>query len=153
MKMRNFKILIVIFTAAFVTGLFISPAFAQRSEMRSLEQSETSVTSSYQEAPTRQRVEYNAENFKDPFKGAAAQEAPAGEQVAGAEQSALPEMTVQGVIWGGKFPQAIINSQVVKTGDMIEGAKVVSISKDGVTLFFQGRQMKVPAPAAAPVIE
>ncbi len=54
-----------------------------------------------------------------------------------------PEETfkLQGVFWGTPRPQAIINRQVLFVGDQIKGAKVVSISKEGVTLLLSGKEI------------
>ena len=59
----------------------------------------------------------------------------------------LPALVVNGLIWGGKFPQAIINHKVVKVGDEIEGAKVKQISRDGVVILFSSRTVTLPPPA------
>lgn len=150
MKMSKYKIPIIFFITVFISVLFIAPVFAQMKDIRQLEESEPGSNVASQVAITRPKVEYNADNFKDPFSGGA-QLTGAPTEVS-AEQVSLPELTVQGVVWGGKFPEAIMNNKVVKTGDTIEGVRVISIDKDGVTVFFEGKQVKVPSPAAgAPV--
>jgi hypothetical protein len=55
---------------------------------------------------------------------------------------------VQGVIWGGIMPQAIINNKIVNIGDVIEGAEVIEISKKGVTLLYKKRKYTLPSPAS-----
>lgn len=60
-----------------------------------------------------------------------------------------PALAVQGVMWGSDTPLAIVNNRVVKKDDVIDGARVVDINKDGVTVFFVNRQYIVPAPAGA----
>jgi hypothetical protein len=52
----------------------------------------------------------------------------------------LPNFTVQGLVWGGVFPQAIINDQVVKKGDVLGDAKIVEIGKEGVTVLFGNKE-------------
>ena len=49
-------------------------------------------------------------------------------------------LTVQGLVWGGAVPQAIINNKVVNMGDVIEGAEVIEISKNGVILLYKNRR-------------
>lgn len=44
------------------------------------------------------------------------------------------ELVLNGIIWGGKDNLAIISGQVVGVGESVSGAKVVAITKDGVTL-------------------
>ncbi len=48
-------------------------------------------------------------------------------------------LIVQGVVWGGAMPQAIINNKVFNIGDVIEGAKVIEINKKGVILLYKDR--------------
>ena len=111
------------------------------------------VSGSGEAAPvTRPSVEYTAGDKRDPFKTylkdseSASEEAPEGEV-----EIKLPELVVNGIIWGGKFPQAIINDKVVKVGDEIEGAKIKQISKDGVVVLFSSKTYTLPAPAMAGV--
>jgi hypothetical protein len=50
----------------------------------------------------------------------------------------IPPLLVEGMIWGGNRPQAIINSKVYDVGDMVEGGKIVSIDTNGVKIDFNG---------------
>lgn len=59
----------------------------------------------------------------------------------------LSSFSVQGIAWGGKLPQAIIDGTVVKIGDIIKEAEVIDIDKEGVTLIYNDRRYKIPAPA------
>jgi hypothetical protein len=52
----------------------------------------------------------------------------------------LPDLHVQGVIVGGGMFQAIINDQVVPLGTFIQGARVISVSDQGVGLSFKGKK-------------
>lgn len=104
------------------------------------------------EAVVRPRVEYDAGNLRDPFTSliATIEKVPGSRESQNQEESKEfnpPVLTVRGIIWGGKFPQAIINDKVVKAGDTIEGAQVIDIKKEGITCFFQGRQFNVSSPA------
>jgi len=60
--------------------------------------------------------------------------------------SPSPQVVVQGLIWGGERPQAVINGEVYDVGDTIEGARIVSISGTGVTMDVAGSTLHV-APA------
>lgn len=51
----------------------------------------------------------------------------------------LPSLQLQGIFWGEK-PQVIINRQVLSIGDKIEQVEVVSVTKEGVTLSFNGQE-------------
>ena len=52
----------------------------------------------------------------------------------------LPTLKLQGVMVGEEMHQAIINDQVVPLFGTIEGARVDSVSKEGVELFFKGKK-------------
>ncbi|MFA5199770.1 MAG: hypothetical protein WC442_02525 [Candidatus Omnitrophota bacterium] len=44
------------------------------------------------------------------------------------------ELKVQGIIWGVKTPQAIINNRIYNLGDKIEDAEIIGIDNKGVSL-------------------
>lgn len=101
----------------------------------------------------RPQVEYKSSSLRDPFKedvlkkGILEEEQPESDsQNQVLTPDILPEMDVQGLIWGGNFPQAIINNKVYKAGDTIDGAQIKDIAKDGVILNFSGGEVKIPAP-------
>jgi hypothetical protein len=99
-------------------------------------------------------LSYTATNFRDPFEAAypkkQVKKEVASNEAASAEESAknLPDFIVQGLIWGGSMPQAIIDGNVVHIGDTIQEAKVVYIDKEGITVLFYGKEYKIPAPAS-----
>jgi len=84
-------------------------------------------------------VEYKSGQLRDPFrplkvikgKKATAEEKKVDLMKAGSD---LGNLKVQGIIWGGRFPQAIINERVLTVGDTIDGVEILSIGKDGITL-------------------
>jgi hypothetical protein len=94
-------------------------------------------------------VEYTADNLRDPFEpGAFQEESDLGEQgFPNQTDRQAPAITIQGIIWGGNLPQAIINDRVVKIGDTVEGVPIIDISKEGVTLFYNGQEQKITSPA------
>ena len=52
----------------------------------------------------------------------------------------LPSLQIQGIIWGGSSPQAIINEQVVSKGDVIAGGvEILDISKGGIKVIYRGK--------------
>ena len=54
-------------------------------------------------------------------------------------RSSLPSsLTIQGLVWGGPRPQAIINGRVYSVGDTVSGGKIISINRDGVRLDYDG---------------
>lgn len=56
------------------------------------------------------------------------------------ENIAPPSFNIQGLIWNTSLPQAIVDNQVVKVGDMINGAEVLDITKEGVTVKYQNNE-------------
>lgn len=97
-------------------------------------------------------VEYKAEGLRDPFQSYLEQRK-TEELIAASPEAEVPllTLTVQGIIWGGSFPQAIINDKVVKTEDTIDGARITNITKEGVSVLFEGRQYNLSSPAASTV--
>jgi hypothetical protein len=118
---------------------FLTGAFAQ---------GQPKVNADAEEIAIKPGVSYTADNLRDPFSNPALTEisTDAGSS-ANTPEVNLPEMKVQGIFWGAKFPQAIINDKVVKVNDKIEGAQVTEITKDSVTVFFGNKQFVLTSPA------
>ena len=94
----------------------------------------------------RPQVEYKSIDLSDPFRYPEAERPKQQEEKISARP--LPGMSIQGIIWGGNFPQAIVNNKVVKVGDTIEGARITDIQKDGITVLFDNQQYTIYAPSA-----
>lgn len=60
-----------------------------------------------------------------------------------AEQPEVKPLTlrVAGVIWGGDKPKAIINGEVYGVHDVVQGAKILEIHQDGVTVEHAGSRV------------
>ncbi len=52
----------------------------------------------------------------------------------------LPTFTIQGIVWGGVKPQALINQGLCEKGDIIKGAKIADITKEGVTFVYKNKK-------------
>jgi hypothetical protein len=96
-------------------------------------------------------MEYKSGGLRDPFKTYIVKEEPKAVTSENAELSKQPELDldnlkVQGIIWGVKAPQAIINDKVLTIGDFIEGAEIIGIEKKGITLSFNGAIFDLTAP-------
>jgi len=61
------------------------------------------------------------------------------------EEIVLPDFIIQGLIWNTDFPQAIINDFVVKIGDIIDEAKILDISKEGIKIFYKEKEFFIKA--------
>jgi len=93
-------------------------------------------------------LEYDAGKERDPFGDAPQSEKSSGLDGQAATQALpLPSFNIQGLLWGGRLPQAIINGKVVKVGDVIEGAQITEIKKEGIVLFYDNRNYTLRSPA------
>jgi len=104
------------------------------------------------ETIVRPQIKYKSGQLRDPFVSVMVKEEKKEtlEQQKAAELNRpkinLSALEVQGIIWGGKIPQAIINNKVLVPGDLIDGAEIVSIDKKGITLSFAGETVNLAAP-------
>jgi type II secretory pathway component PulC len=144
------KVIVSLFIAAFSCWVFTSHLFAADldSVKEELEKQQDSGSDSGGSGIIqRPNVEYASEGLRDPFQGSIRKEDSSNKEtpveVTQAERP-LPSLTIQGVVWGGDFPQAIINNKVVKAGDNIEGAQIIEINKDNIILFYANQQYKLP---------
>ena len=125
MTWQNKRAIIILF-ASFMS-MVISP--------KTVEAAEATAPKGSQEA---NKIEYKSEGLRDPFQEEKIEinEQPQ-EQI---EAKPLPALQIQGIVWGGSFPQAIINNKVARVGDTIEGVRITDINKNGVIVFFENRQ-------------
>ena len=49
-----------------------------------------------------------------------------------------PPVVVQGMLWGGPRPQALIDDKLYTVGDLVGGARILAIARGGVTVEVQG---------------
>jgi len=146
----------------FLTGAFSSDSFAESKfdfiPPKALEADEAvkkslvPENSNKNEEISRPTITYSSQGLRDPFKPLVIKEKEGDakksiQKEVPKETRPLPEMKVQGLLWGGVFPQAIINNKVVKAGDMIGEVKVAEISKEGVTVIFSNMEYKLSSPA------
>lgn len=83
-------------------------------------------------------VTYQASTLRDPFVNLLEEE----QVTAAVSDVILPPLAVQGLVWGDD-QRAIINDQVYRQGDVIEGAEILEISREGVSLWYQGRLFRL----------
>ena len=133
----------ILIFSAILADLFVVPAVFPAEK-----------TPSPQESIARPEVVYKAGGLRDPFQNplTEANELARKPEGAGvAESRVQPSLSVQGLVWGGNFPQAIVNNKIVKVGDTIEGAYIISIDKSGVTVLFEEREYKFSPQTAVAV--
>lgn len=107
------------------------------------------------------QIGYSAQYLRDPFLSLLPQESAAqiAERVAGAAASPYPAppqrptpppvIKLQGVIWGGPAPKAIVEGQLCGIGDVIKGAKIVGIDRQGITIEHEGQPVAYMIPDIA----
>lgn len=86
-------------------------------------------------------------DFGNPFQSALPEEQIEIRREMEREEEAEPEekfddsgLKVSGLVWGEAAPKAIINDSIYGIGDEINGAKILSIGKDGILLMFKSRE-------------
>ena len=104
----------------------------------------------------RQPVEYKSEGLRDPFQTYIVKEKKVDtQQQKKAElaqwETKLNELKVQGIIWGTKMPQAIIDNNVYIVGDKVDNAEIVSINNKGVDLMTAAGVINLAAPGQGEV--
>lgn len=132
------------------TLLFGVPASAQQQAEQTLSPAER-VAKEYEqpkkeeqvEVITRPKVEYSTAK-RDPFEKVIINKSKEVARIQPSEDSAskslIDSLSVQGLIWGGNFPQAIINNKVYKVGDAIQEASISKIDKSGIIVLLGGKQ-------------
>ena len=96
---------------------------------------ETTAPEGSQEA---NKIEYTSEGLRDPFQKEKIERKEQPQQPM--QISPLPALQIQGIVWGGSLPQAIINNKVVRVGDTMGGVRIIDINKSGVSVFFENRE-------------
>ena len=107
--------------------------------------------------PSGPEVRYTAKDLRDPLvsllpvkaPNRPKPEAPVGQSQAPSAPLQPPHLTVQGMIWGGARPQALIDRTLYGVGDIVQGAKIVAIDQGGVSIEIQGATFRL-TPIQAP---
>ncbi len=104
----------------------------------------------------RPQVEYKSGGLRDPFTTYIIQEKKVNVQVEATPDFAqmeakFSELKVQGIIWGTKMPQAIINDKVYTVGDKVDEAEISSIDNKGINLSTAAGMVHLAAPGQAKV--
>jgi hypothetical protein len=107
----------------------------------------------YSDPVLAQVVRYNGRNYRDPLKIPLelmkpikiekVEEVGEKEEVKFEEEIILPEFKLQGILWGGKRPQAIINDRVFDKGMVIDEAEIINIDKEGVIFLYKNKKFIV----------
>ncbi|MBU2103352.1 MAG: hypothetical protein ABH865_07780 [Candidatus Omnitrophota bacterium] len=91
-------------------------------------------------------AEDQAAEYRDPFESVLPEETGPGTggQESG-EEITLPSITVEGIIFGVKMPQAIVDGDVYREGDTLKSvdAKIFKIEKNVVSLQYKGKIFEI----------
>ena len=92
---------------------------------------------------SRPKVEFNRTK-RDPFEKVIIRKGKGEARIQNTDDTAscslIDSFVIQGLIWGGNFPQAIINNKVYKVGDTIQGATISNIDKNGIIFTLSGKK-------------
>lgn len=101
----------------------------------------------------RPKIEFTARGLRDPFKDyVTTEEISIGEKIEGSKENEVfnpPALKIEGMIWGGIKPCAIINGEVKKEGEDIAGVTILKIGKEGLELLYEGKKYNLPSVLAA----
>lgn len=89
-------------------------------------------------------VTFGNDSLDNPFKSLLPEKKPALEieieTVEPEVEIKAPDIKIQGIVWGGRFPQAIINESVIKEGDILpEAITILEIKPQEVVVLFKSK--------------
>ncbi|MBL7170765.1 MAG: general secretion pathway protein GspB [Candidatus Omnitrophica bacterium] len=82
---------------------------------------------------------YASHNKRDPFVPLVDKKGRPVSVVEGGLQFKASDLYLEGIIWDPIKPMAIINDEVVSSGDKIRGVTIIKIEKDKVVLSYQDK--------------
>ena len=97
-------------------------------------------------APWAEAVQYTGGTLRDPFESLLPEpvEETPKPTVTGQTSTPITDLlNVQGTVWNSDRPQAVINGAIVSVGETVHGAEIVSITVQGVKIFYQGREYTI----------
>lgn len=87
-------------------------------------------------------VEYTNDKSRDPFESQLPVDVTNPKPIKpekGEVAINLPELKVEGVIWGTQIPLVIIEGSVLRVGDSIKEIQIIEIKKDRIEVLYEGR--------------
>ncbi len=168
-EQRVLPVLVVVFVIALVMG----PLKMFKPARQHPQATPTTTEQARESAPVKPRAMvkapapvptspvYTAQQVRDPLVSLLPMEPP--ESIAQgaspgrtqpARQASIPPLSLQGVLWGGAEPQAIINGEVYRVGDRIDEVRITGIDRRGVTVEFNGmvKSLATDVPAEEPTV-
>ena len=146
MDKNKYTHLIISYGVVCITVLCMSDLFATPSVFEGIKEVEAIDKLAPSESIQRPNIVYNASDLRDPFesyikKGEHPEDGKQSTAVFANQQveKAPPSLTVQGLVWGGNFPQAIINNKVVRIRRFF---RIISGCRTGNLYGFSGCRLK-----------
>lgn len=128
---------IIIFFLCFYVPFLQYNIFAQNDEIEN-------NASAQDSGSLRPKVEFAASGLRDPFKDyITPEEIDIGKKPVEPQKGETlnpPELKIEGLIWGGAKPCAIINGEVKKEGEIIDGVTILEINKEGLVILYEGKK-------------
>ena len=147
MNVNKFFTNILVYTCVSFLGIDVPSVFAI-GEMNAIK------TIISEQAPGKDKFEielpvvaYTAESYKDPFQGVVIEEPETETGNKSIEPINLPNLKIQGIIWGTNTPQAIINNKVVKAGSTINDVTIIEITSTEIIISYKNQKIALPAPS------
>lgn len=101
----------------------------------------------------RMPAHYTASQYRDPLVSLLPQPKSERAPEQAAEQPkpvvVAPALKVEGMLWGGRRPQVLIDGRLYQIGDTVQHSQIMDISRDGVTVMSQGATFVLRPPATA----
>ncbi|MFH1441407.1 MAG: hypothetical protein ABIH18_05155 [Candidatus Omnitrophota bacterium] len=141
---------IIIFFFCLYASFFVTNILAQNDQAGSKTKAQDSSFFS------RPKIKFDAQRLRDPFNDYIIPEVVnIGDEIRGIREEEEeifnpPGLSIQGLIWGGIEPCAIINEEVKKEGEDIEGVKILKIKKEGLELLYEGKKYNLPSVLSTP---
>ena len=101
---------------------------------------------------TQARAEYTSFDLRDPFKKQFLEQSVmvgTSYKPKAKEQIMPPKIVVEGIIFGGPTPYAIVGGKPLRTGDKVGEAVITDITKEGIEVEYRFNGFVYPSPAIA----
>jgi len=88
-----------------------------------------------------EKVEYSGRRHRDPLNSELLSQMSKAGEVKEEAGTLAKRFLVSAVMWGSEVPRAIINGEIVSSGEVLNGATILGIDKKGVRINFEGEEV------------
>ena len=148
-KEKKEQVILVILATVFVLGLlYMRFQKSSPQQLPGMPEEIVSANGMIQEQPASKAAQSFADfsfSGEDPFKNILQIHLDASRRIEPEQEIKypLPDFIIEGMVWNTEMPQAIVNGQVVRIGDIVEGLKILNIGKQGVTVDYAGENVLI----------